>query len=43
MQDRELMLADLKKRNDEYKAQKASQTTAAPKTQNVAKQGTFNF
>ncbi len=42
MQDRELMLADLKKRNDEYKAQKASQT-AAPKTQNVAKQGTFNF
>lgn len=43
MQDRELMLADLKKRNDEYKAQKASQTTAAPRTQNVAKQGTFNF
>lgn len=43
MQDRELMLADLKKRNDEYKAQKASQTTTAPKTQNVAKQGTFNF
>lgn len=45
MQDREVYLADVKKRADEYKAQKASSspdpvtTTAAP----AAKQGTFNF
>ena len=46
MQDRELKLADIKKRNDEYKAQKASNntvvknTTAGPKP---AKTGTFTF
>lgn len=46
MQDRELKLADIKKRSDEYKAQKASNntvvknTTAGPKP---AKTGTFTF
>lgn len=44
MQDRELMLADAKKRSDEYKAQKAAtpaaQTTATAVTAN---KGTFNF
>ena len=46
MQDRELKLADIKKRSDEYKAQKASNNTivknitAGPKP---AKTGTFTF
>ena len=47
MQDRELMLADTKKRNDEYKAQKAAapvQTTVIPATTTLAaNKGTFNF
>lgn len=48
-QDRELMLADTKKRNDEYKAQKAAGTTgtnvaSAPASSTVtASKGTFNF
>lgn len=50
MQDRELMLADTKKRSDEYKAQRAAGTTnAAPAsapastTVTAASTGTFNF
>lgn len=46
MQDRELMLADTKKRSDEYKAQRAAGTTpvSAPATNTVvANKGTFNF
>ena len=46
MQDRELMLADVKKRSDEYRAQKAGTTPvqAAPSTTaTVATKGTFNF
>lgn len=47
MQDRELMLADTKKRRDEYQAQKAAGTTqAAPSaatTPVTASKGTFNF
>ena len=44
MQDREIMLAELKERNKKYQAQKA--TNNAPQAQpqkTVAKQGTFNF
>ena len=46
MQDREIKLADIKKRSDEYKAQKAAennqsvQTTTGPK---AVKTGTFTF
>lgn len=46
MQDREIKLADIKKRNDEYKAQRAAennqsvQTTTGPK---AVKTGTFTF
>lgn len=46
MQDREIKLADIKKRSDEYKAQRAAennqsvQTTTGPKT---VKTGTFTF
>lgn len=46
MQDREIKLADIKKRSDEYKAQRAAennqsvQTTTGPK---VVKTGTFTF
>ena len=46
MQDRELMLADTKKRSDEYKAQRAAGTASvsAPTTNTVvANKGTFNF
>ena len=46
MQDRELKLADIKKRNDEYKAQKASNNTVAKSTiagPKPAKTGTFTF
>jgi len=46
MQDRELMLADTKKRSDEYKAQRAAGTTpVSTSTTNtvVANKGTFNF
>ena len=46
MQDRELKLADIKKRNDEYKAQKASNNTVAKNTTarpKPAKTGTFTF
>lgn len=46
MQDRELKLADIKKRNDEYKAQKASNNTVAKSTTagpKPAKTGTFTF
>ena len=44
MQDRELMLADTKKRSDEYKAQKAAGTTSSPASvTTVATKGTFNF
>ena len=48
MQDREVMLAETKKRSEEYRAQKAA-NTAAPaattgvKPANTAKAGTFNF
>ena len=46
-QDRELMLADVKKRNEEYKAQKATGTTVAQATTVAttisASKGTFNF
>ena len=42
MQDRELLLADTKKRSDDYKAQKAaSNTTSAPAV--AVTTGTFNF
>ena len=46
MQDREIKLADIKKRSDEYKAQRAAgnnqsvQTTTGPK---AVKTGTFTF
>ena len=48
MQAREVMLADIKKRSEEYKAQKAAgNTNSAPKSQTgakpAAKAGTFNF
>lgn len=47
MQDRELMLADTKKRRDEYQAQKAAGTTpatpSAATTPVTASKGTFNF
>lgn len=48
MQAREVMLADIKKRSEEYKAQKAAgNTNSAPKAQTGAKPavkaGTFNF
>ena len=48
MQAREVMLADIKKRSEEYKAQKtAGNTNSAPKSQigakPAAKAGTFNF
>lgn len=48
MQAREVMLADIKKRSEEYKAQKAAgNTDSAPKAQTgakpAAKAGTFNF
>lgn len=46
MQDRELMLADTKKRSDEYKAQRAAGTApvSTPTTNTVvANKGTFNF
>lgn len=43
MQDRELMLADTKKRRDEYQAQKANTTSAPATTTVVANKGTFNF
>lgn len=44
MQDREVYLADIKKRSDEYRAQKAAggSTGAAPSTP-VANKGGFNF
>lgn len=41
IQDRELHLADLKKRSDEYKAQKAANKTSTPT--NTVKPGMFNF
>lgn len=48
MQAREVMLADIKKRSEEYKAQKAAgNTNSTPKAQTgakpAAKAGTFNF
>jgi len=43
MQDRELKLADIKKRSDEYKAQKASATPAATVGPKPVQTGTFNF
>lgn len=48
MQDREVMLAETKKRSEEYRAQKAANTTAPAATTgvkpaNAAKAGTFNF
>lgn len=48
MQAREVMLADIKKRSEEYKAQKAAENTdSTPKAQTgakpAAKAGTFNF
>jgi hypothetical protein len=47
MQDREIKLADTKKRSDEYKAQKAAGNTTSAKATNVgpqpAKTGTFTF
>ena len=45
MQDRELMLADTKKRSAEYRAQKATETpvTSNPATTVTASRGTFNF
>ena len=48
MQDRELMLADTKKRRDEYQAQRAATSTqsspaASVATTVVANKGTFNF
>ena len=49
MQDRELMLADTKKRRDEYQAQKAAapaqtaSATISATTTVVANKGTFNF
>lgn len=48
MQDREVMLAETKKRSEEYRAQKAANTvapaaTTGVKPTNTAKAGTFNF
>ena len=46
MQDRELMLADTKKRSDEYKAQKASTAPSQSSSSNTtitATKATFNF
>ena len=48
MQDRELMLADTKKRRDEYQAQKAATSTQSSPAASVAatvvaNKGTFNF
>lgn len=45
MQDRELMLADTKKRSDEYKAQKVATAVAATATTTTVlpTKGTFNF
>lgn len=46
MQDREVMLAETKKRSEEYRAQKAAGATSAAtgvKPTNTAKAGTFNF
>lgn len=45
MQDREVMLADVKKRNEEYKAQKAAGNTAAAATtaSNTVATGGFTF
>lgn len=47
MQDREVMLAETKKRSEEYRAQKAAGTapaaTTGAKPTNAAKAGTFNF
>jgi hypothetical protein len=42
MQDREIKLADIKKRAEEYKANKNA-PTAAPKAAPKAKAGDFNF
>lgn len=43
MQDREVMLAGVKKRNDEYKAQRAAGNTAAAATTNTVATGGFTF
>ena len=44
IKDREVMLADIKKRRDEYNAQKKSNNSVmSPSQPAVAKQGTFNF
>ena len=43
MQDRETMLADVKKRNEEYKAQKAAGNVATATTAPAAKAGEFKF
>lgn len=43
MQDRELLLADVKKRSDDYKAQKTTTTTTSPTATISAAKGTFNF
>ena len=45
MQDRELLLAETKKRSEEYKAQKATETPVAsnPVSTVTASRGTFNF
>jgi hypothetical protein len=43
MQDREVRLADIKKRADEYKAQKASATPGPIVTGSASQGGTFNF
>lgn len=46
MQDRELLLAETKKRSEEYKAQKATETPTAinnPTTTVTTSRGTFNF
>ena len=46
MQDRELKLADIKKRSDEYRAQKsapAAAPQAGPKPTGTVKTGSFNF
>lgn len=41
MQDREVMLADVKKRNEEYRANKSATTSAAPAPSTAV--GSFNF
>jgi len=43
MQDRELLLADTKKRSDDYKAQKAAGTTTTSAPAVAVTTGTFNF